>query len=124
MADLNGKKILIVEDNKMIRRQLFGMLSKYGAHVLQACDGQEGYGLAIEELPDIILMDVQMPLMDGYESTTRIRANDLSKRIPVIMLTGNREKDDIQKGENCGATLYLTKPVPGAKILAAILNLV
>jgi len=123
MADLIGKKILVADDNKMIRKQLSGMLAKYGAQVILAKDGQECYELAVEETPDLILMDVRMPLMDGYEATLKIKDADLEPDIPVIMLTGMKDREGIEMGKRCGVAMYLTKPVPGAQILAAILSL-
>lgn len=79
MADLDGKKILVVDDNKMIRRQLSAMLSKHGAQIFQASNGQDGFDVALAKIPDVILMDVQMPEMDGYEATTKIKSEETTK---------------------------------------------
>lgn len=119
MSELEGKIILVVEDNKTINRQLTAILSKNGATVLQAKDGPEALEKA-EGFPDLILMDIQMPGMDGYEVTRRIKAAEGLKHIPVIMLTGNTEEEDIELGLRSGACAYLTKPAPGNIIIAAI----
>jgi CheY-like chemotaxis protein len=119
MSELEGRTILVVEDNKTIRRQLSAILSKNGAVVLQASDGHEAVEKAAE-MPDLILMDIQMPGMDGYEATRTIKETEGLRHIPIIMLTGNKEDEDIEQGMKCGACSYLTKPAPGSVIIAAI----
>ena len=83
-------KILLVEDNEMNRDMLSRRLIRNGHEVSIAIDGQQGVDMALAQLPDLILMDMSLPVIDGWEATRRVRANDVTRGIPVIAPTANR----------------------------------
>src|SRR5262249_12028913 len=104
------KKILVVEDtqdNREILRDLFTMA---GYDLIEAHDGVEGVALAAETKPDLILMDIQMPVMDGYEATRRIKADPALKAIPVIAVTSYALSGDEEKARSAGCDDYIAKP--------------
>lgn len=104
-------KILIVEDNEMNRDMLTRRLERRGFEIVCAVDGPEGVALADRELPDVILMDVALGEMDGWEATTRIRANARTSHIPVIALTAHALESDRRKSIEVGCVDFETKPV-------------
>lgn len=106
MAD--KKSILIAEDNASNYKLLEAMLSK-SYNLLHAWEGKEAVELFAQHRPQIVLMDISMPGMDGYESTREIRK--LSATVPIIGLTARAFPDDEQKGYDCGMTEYMTKPI-------------
>lgn len=104
------KKILIVEDNVLNMDLLIQLLEeKYD--VIQAKDGAEGFQLAIESKPDLILMDMKLPVMNGWETTRKIKSHDLTKHIPVIGLSSHAMSSDLEKAFAFGCDEYLTKPL-------------
>ena len=112
-----AKKILIVDDDLAMVRLIAQVLTKKGYEVLEAGSGQEALRIFFAHKPDLVLMDVVMPGMDGWQTCSRIR--DISPTIPIIMLTGKRKtEDDVVHGLEYGADEYLLKPV-GNKELAA-----
>lgn len=104
-------KILIVEDNEMNRDMLQRRLERKGYDIVCAIDGPEGVRLAERELPDIILMDVALGEMDGWEATTLILANPRTKHIPVIALTAHALESDRRKSVEVGCVDFETKPI-------------
>jgi len=111
-----GKKILVIDDDPIFCRMVEQVLTEKGYEVLKAGSGQEGLRLLFVNKPDLVLLDVVMPGMDGWQTCTRIR--DISD-IPIIMLTGkHKDEDDIVRGLDYGADGYLIKPV-GSKELTA-----
>ena len=104
-------KILIVEDNEMNRDMLQRRLERSGYEVTCAVDGPEGVAMASSEMPDIILMDVALGEMDGWEATTAIRANSATAHIPIIALTAHALESDRQKSIEVGCVDFETKPV-------------
>src|SRR5690349_12700168 len=104
-------KVLIVEDNEMNRDMLTRRLVKRGYEIACAVDGPEGVRLADELLPDVILMDVALGEMDGWEATTRILANPRTQHIPVIALTAHALESDRRKSVEVGCVDFETKPV-------------
>jgi CheY-like chemotaxis protein len=113
-------KILIVEDNEMNRDVLLRRLTRRGFEVVIAVDGLEGVAAAERERPDLILMDVGLPGIDGLEATRRIKAVDGMKAIPVIALTAHAMADDRQKAIDAGCDDYDTKPVELTRLLGKI----
>ena len=103
-------KILIVEDNEMNRDMLSRRLERKGFSVVMAEDGQKGVDMSKSESPDLILMDLSLPIMDGWQATTTIKSDDHTKNIPIIMITAKGEESDIIKGLEVGADDYVTKP--------------
>ena len=113
-------RILLVEDNEMNRDMLSRRLVRNGYEVLIAMDGQQGADMALSERPDLILMDMSLPVIDGWEATRRIRANDATRRIPVIALTAHAMAGDREKAMDAGCDDYDTKPVEIARLLGKI----
>lgn len=111
------KKILIVDDEKNIVDIIAFNLKKEGYEVLKAADGEEGVQLAMEENPDLILLDIMMPKMDGYEACKKIREK---KNTPIIMLTARAEEVDKVLGLELGADDYVTKPFGVRELMARV----
>ncbi len=118
------KKILVVEDDSDARMMLSLALKSSGYIVLGAENGEEGIKLFKEEKPDLVILDVVMPMMDGWEVLRRIKAGFKSKRIPVIMVTGKSEDADKIKGYDYGADFYVTKPYNIQKLLPIIRDII
>lgn len=104
-------KVLLVEDNEMNRDMLSRRLVRRGFEVIFAVDGQQGVDLAKSESPDIILMDMSLPVIDGWEATRRVKADDVTKGVPVIGLTAHAMSGDREKAIEAGCDDYDTKPV-------------
>jgi two-component system cell cycle response regulator DivK len=113
-------KILLVEDNEMNRDMLSRRLIRNGYQVVIAIDGQQGVNMALSELPDLILMDMSLPVINGWEATRQVRANDATRRIPVIALTAHAMAGDREKAMEAGCDDYDTKPVEIARLLGKI----
>jgi two-component system alkaline phosphatase synthesis response regulator PhoP/two-component system response regulator VicR len=112
-----AKKILAVDDEKHIVRLVQINLQKEGYEVLTASNGREALDKMAEETPDLVVMDVMMPEMDGFEALQSMKANSATANIPVIMLTAKAQDADVFRGWQSGADLYLTKPFnPGELI--------
>jgi two-component system, cell cycle response regulator DivK len=113
-------RILLVEDNEMNRDMLSRRLIRNGYEVFVAIDGQQGADLAVSKQPDLILMDMSLPVIDGWEATRRIKANDATRRIPVIALTAHAMAGDREKALEAGCEDYDTKPVEMSRLLGKI----
>ena len=113
-------KILIVEDNEMNRDLLSRRLSKKGYEITVAMDGLEGVAAAGSQRPDLILMDVGLPGIDGHEATRRIRAQPELAAIPIIALTAHAMSDDRAKALDAGCDDYDTKPVDLPRLLGKV----
>ena len=113
-------RILLVEDNEMNRDMLSRRLVRNGYEVFLAVDGQQGADMAISQLPDLILMDMSLPVIDGWEATRRIKANDATRRIPVIALTAHAMAGDREKAIEVGCEDYDTKPIELSRLLGKI----
>jgi CheY-like chemotaxis protein len=113
-------KILLVEDNEMNRDMLGRRLQRQGFTVCFAVDGPSGVSLASEEMPDLILMDVALGEMDGWEATKRIKANPKTAGIPVIALTAHAMATDRATSVQVGCSEYDTKPVDMPRLLGKI----
>ena len=114
------KRILLVEDNEMNRDMLSRRLIRNGYEVCLATDGQQGAEMALSERPDLILMDMSLPVIDGWEATRRIKANDATRGIPVIALTAHAMAGDREKAMEVGCEDYDTKPVELPRLLGKI----
>jgi two-component system cell cycle response regulator DivK len=113
-------KILLVEDNEMNRDMLSRRLIRNGHQVVIAIDGQQGVSMALSELPDLILMDMSLPVIDGWEATRRIKANDATRGIPMIALTAHAMAGDREKAMEAGCEDYDTKPIEISRLLGKI----
>src|SRR5271169_1744677 len=116
-------RILLVEDNEMNRDMLSRRLTRNGYEVSIAVDGQQGVDMAVSEHPDLILMDMSLPVIDGWEATRRIKGDDTTKKIPVIALTAHAMAGDREKAMENGCDDYDTKPVELPRLLGKIVAL-
>ncbi|MDH5409177.1 MAG: response regulator [Gammaproteobacteria bacterium] len=113
-------KILLVEDNEMNREMLVRRLTRLDFDVVTAGDGQEAIDQANNEHPDIVLMDMSLPVMDGWEATRKLKEDDKTKAIPVVGLSAHAMKDDADKAMQAGCDDYDTKPVDMDRLLNKI----
>jgi CheY-like chemotaxis protein len=116
-------KILLVEDNEMNRDMLSRRLTRNGFEIVIAVNGQEGVDLAISAQPDLILMDLSLPVIDGWEATRRVKANPATANIPVIALTAHAMAQDKEKAMAAGCDDFDTKPVELQRLLEKIKGL-
>ncbi len=113
-------KILLVEDNELNRDMLSRRLTRRGYEVVLAVDGQQGIELAEREAPQLILMDMSLPVIDGWEATRRIKANPATQRIPIIALTAHAMAGDREQALAAGCDDYDTKPIELTRLLPKI----
>lgn len=113
-------KILLVEDNEMNRDMLSRRLERKGHQVLIAVDGQQGVAMAQSETPDLILMDMSLPILDGWEATRQLRATPETQTIPIIALTAHAMSGDREKCMAAGCDDYDTKPVEFPRLMGKI----
>jgi len=114
------KRILVVEDQEDNRQILRDLLNSAGFEMVEAEDGQQALAAAAEHRPDLILMDIQLPILDGYEATRRIKANPELKAIPIIVVTSYALSGDEGKARDAGCDAYVTKPYSPRQLLAKI----
>ncbi|WP_448533425.1 response regulator [Parathermosynechococcus lividus] len=113
-------KILLVEDNEMNRDMLSRRLARKGYEVVVAVDGQEGIDSAQTFLPDLIIMDMSLPVIDGWTATRMLKANDTTKHIPIIGFSAHAMVGDRERGMEAGCDDYDTKPVEFSRLLGKI----
>jgi CheY-like chemotaxis protein len=120
---MNGKKILIVDDSNTVLMTERMILSK---HYLLSCahNGLEAVEKAVDEKPDLILMDVIMPKMGGFEACKRLREEEATRTIPIIMVTTRGEEENIEMGFQSGCNDYVTKPFTSMELLSKIKNFI
>ena len=116
-------KIFIVEDNEMNRDMLSRRLLKKGFEIIIAVDGAEGVEKTINEKPDLVLMDMSLPVMDGWEATKNLKANNETAKIPIIALTAHAMAQDKEKALAAGCDEYDTKPIDLNRLLSKISSL-
>ena len=113
-------RVLLVEDNEMNRDMLSRRLTRRGFEVIFAVDGQQGVDLARSERPDIILMDMSLPVLDGWEATRRVKADNATRSVPVIGLTAHAMSGDRERAIEAGCDDYDTKPVELDRLIGKI----
>ena len=113
-------KVLLVEDNEMNRDMLSRRLNRRGYDVVFAVDGQQSLDVARSEKPDIIIMDLSLPVMDGWEATRRVKSDDALRNVPVIALTAHTMSGDREKALEAGCDDYDTKPVEFDRLIGKI----
>jgi len=113
-------KILVIEDNREIRENISEILELEGYQVIEAENGQTGFQLVLETLPDLILCDIMMPVMNGHEVLQQLKKQSYTASIPFIFLTANVEKKEVAAGLEMGAKSYISKPFETEKLLAEI----
>ncbi|MCM8772206.1 MAG: response regulator [Candidatus Omnitrophica bacterium] len=121
---MEPKKILIIEDDPEERIILTRELKKQGYIVYEAPTGEEGLRIFREDRPDLVILDIMLPGIDGWEVLRRIKKGPISRRVPVMMLTGKTEDKDKIKGYDFGADYYVTKPYNISKLLPVIKSLI
>ena len=112
--------VLVADDDRDILDLLAFRLGRAGYEVVSASDGEEALRLAVERKPDLAVLDVMMPKLDGYEVTRRMRADESTKRIPVILLTARVQEHDVARGFEVGADDYMKKPFSPAELRARV----
>ncbi len=117
---MSQKRILLVEDNEFNRKIVRDLLSRQPYDLLEAQDGEAGVEAARRELPDLIIMDVQLPKLSGLDATRRIRAEPATAKIPIIVVTSFALSGDDKKAMDAGASAYLAKPYSPRQLLDAI----
>ncbi len=115
-----SRRILVVEDNEENRRILRLLLTSAGYELIEAATGEQGVTLAETQRPDLILMDIQLPGLDGYEATRRIKGNPALRQIPLIVVTSYALSGDDVKAFEAGCDAYVTKPFNPRQLLAKI----
>ena len=113
-------KILLVEDNELNRDMLSRRLKRKDYEVVIAVDGQQGVDMASSEAPDLILMDMSLPVIDGWQATRTIKANEATRHIPLVALTAHAMAGDREKALEAGCDEYDTKPVDFSRLLGKI----
>jgi two-component system, cell cycle response regulator DivK len=117
---MTGKRILVIEDTEDNRRIMRDLLTSVGYELLEAITGLQGVRMAAEHRPDLILMDIQLPELDGYEATRRIKADPACAAIPIIAVTSYALSGDEAKTREAGCDAYLAKPVSPRALLAKV----
>lgn len=116
----DNKKILVVDDEEMTTELAKTFLEKHGFVVVIAKDGEEALKIAHDEVPDLILLDVMLPTIDGFEVCKQLKSNDTFKKTPILMFTAKGLSSDMEKGEAAGADEYIVKPFSGKALVATI----
>ncbi len=117
------KRVLLADDEPNIVESLRFLLERAGFDVLVATDGQEALDTALQEKPDVLVLDLMLPELDGYEVLRQLRANADNASLPVLMLTAKGQRIDRETALKCGADLFITKPFANADITAAVIQL-
>lgn len=120
---MNPKKVLIVDDEEFVRQLIQIKLKFCGIETVEAGNGIEAIERAVAEKPDLILLDVMMPKMNGFEACQRLKANQATAHIPIVMLTARGDPSAKERGENAGALEYLTKPFSPQKLAERVLEI-
>jgi DNA-binding response OmpR family regulator len=124
MTEKRTGRVLIVEDEEALVRILEFMLRARGYEVLSAYDGADGLSLATSAQPDLVVLDIMLPRMDGVTVCRRLKGDARTRHIPIILLTARAQSEDRENGLDAGANLFLTKPYERSTLLASIDRLV
>jgi CheY-like chemotaxis protein len=114
------KRVLICDDDPVILRLLQVNLEIEGYDVISAHHGEEAVQLALSERPDLVVLDIMMPRMDGYEACQQIKSHDATRDIPIVFLSAKAQQSDIDMGTSFGVTQYLTKPFDPTELLQVV----
>jgi two-component system cell cycle response regulator DivK len=120
---MSTKTILHIEDNEFNRKIIRDLLARTGYRLLEAVDGERGVTTALQELPDLILVDIQLPKISGLEATRRLRADPRTAHIPIIAITSFALSGDDEKAREAGASHYVAKPYSPRELLETIRRL-
>jgi len=116
----SSKSVLIIEDEKQVRESIVDILQLKGYSTLEASDGTIGFELAKKHIPDVVLCDIMMPFMNGFETISKFKSNSLTKYIRFIFLTAKTESENRKLGLDLGAAAYITKPFSVEELIASI----
>jgi two-component system cell cycle response regulator DivK len=119
-----SKTILYIEDNEFNRKIVRDLLARTSYRLIEAVDGEQGVATARHEMPDLILMDIQLPKLSGLDATRQLRADPKTATIPIITITSFAMSGDDQKAKDAGATVYMAKPYSPRELLRTIRTLV
>lgn len=117
---MSKKKILIVEDEESLMKLESILLTSRGYKVTGAADGKAALDCVASVKPDLVLLDIMLPEIDGFEVCRQIKSNEATRHIPVIMLTAKRSREDITMGEKAGADWYMIKPLKSAMLVEIV----
>ena len=117
-------RVLIAEDDANLRQGLIDLLEGEGYEVYPAEDGQKALDCFRQQTPDLVLLDIMLPEIDGFEVCQRIKNDPATRDIPVIMLTAKKSREDMARGEKVGADWYITKPFKSAMVMDIIESLI
>lgn len=120
----NKKRVLVCDDDPVILRLLQVNLELEGYDVLLAHHGEEAYDLAAREAPDLVILDIMMPRLDGYQTCEKLKGNEVTRDVPVVFLSAKAQRSDIERGKRYGVADYLTKPFDPAELLDVVERLV
>ncbi len=120
---MSGRTILYVEDNEFNLKIVRQLLSRTSYRLIEAVDGEQGVATALRELPDLILMDIQLPKLSGLDATRKLRSDPKTAQIPIIVVTSFALSGDDKKAQDAGASAYLAKPYSPRELLAMIRKL-
>jgi len=123
VTNVTGKKVLVVDDEKFVRELIKIKLGRCGLTVTEATNGLEAVEMAPRLKPDIILMDVMMPKMNGFEACEKLKSMPETARIPIVMLTARGEQMNLEKGLSLGATDYMSKPFSPQKLAELVIEI-
>lgn len=118
-----GKRVLLVEDELNIVESLQFLLKRAGFEVAVETDGRRGLETVLRHTPDVLILDVMLPSMDGYEVLRQMRADQRGQSVPVLMLTAKGQREDREAALEMGADLFITKPFANTEFLAAVIQL-
>lgn len=117
---MSSKRILYVEDNEFNRKIVRDLLARTSYRLIEATDGEMGVATAQQEIPDLIIMDIQLPRLSGLDATRKLRADPRTAHIPIIVITSFALSGDEQKAKDAGASAYLPKPYSPRELLQTI----
>lgn len=117
------KRVLLAEDEPNIVESLTFLLDRAGFEVTVKTDGRQALDAALDSLPNVLILDVMLPEMDGYEVLRQLRSDRRTDKLPVIMLTAKGQREDRETALQCGADLFITKPFANSDIIAAVKQL-
>ena len=118
-----ARKILLVDDSETVLQTEQMILEKSSYELIMARDGEEGVAKALETKPDLILMDVVMPKMNGFEAVRHIRGNKQTRAVPIVMVTSKAEAESMETGYESGCSDYIIKPIDSVELLVKVKSL-
>jgi CheY-like chemotaxis protein len=119
-SSIQNPLVLVADDSRTILAMVSSRLERAGYEVVGVSNGDDALAVAEQRLPALVILDVEMPAMDGLEVTRRLRANDATREIPIVLLTAHTEANEVEAGHAAGATAYITKPFSPQELEARI----